>query len=206
VLSVVDHPLIKYKVTLLRDKNTGPKEFRELVQELAMFLTYEATKNLELTEQVVETPLAKTTGSVLCRKIAIIPILRAGLTMAEGVLKVIPNAKVGHVGLYRDHKTLRPVEYYAKFPTGIEDMVCIIVDPMLATGNSIRYTIELLKQQGVSQIKVLSIIAAPEGIQKVLSCGDGIELYLAAEDERLNEEGYILPGLGDAGDRLFGTK
>jgi len=158
VLSVVDHPLIKYKVSLLRDKNTGPKEFRELVQELAMFLTYEATKNLELTEQVVETPLATTTGFVLCRKIAIIPILRAGLTMAEGVLKVIPNAKVGHIGLYRDHKTLMPVEYYAKLPIGVEDMVCIIVDPMLATGNSIRYTIDLLRQQGVSQIKVLSII------------------------------------------------
>jgi len=125
--------------------------------------------------------------------------------MAEGVLKVIPNAKVGHIGLYRDHKTLMPVEYYAKLPIGIEDMVCIIVDPMLATGNSIRYTIDLLRQQGVSQIKVLSIIAAPEGIDNVLSCGD-IELYLAAKDERLNDEGYILPGLGDAGDRLFGTK
>jgi uracil phosphoribosyltransferase len=206
MLTVVDHPLIKYKVSLLRDKNTGPKEFRELVQELAMFLTYEATKNLELTPQPVETPLAVTTGYVLCRKIAVIPILRAGLAMAEGVLKVIPNAKVGHVGLYRDHATLRPVEYYAKFPAGISEMECIIVDPMLATGNSIRYTINLLKEQGVSQIKVLSIIAAPEGIENVLSIGDGIELFIAAKDERLNEEGYIIPGLGDAGDRLFGTK
>jgi uracil phosphoribosyltransferase len=126
--------------------------------------------------------------------------------MAEGVLKVIPNAKVGHLGLYRDHTTLKPIEYYEKFPSGLSDMECIIVDPMLATGNSIKYTIELLKEQGVSQIKVLSIIAAPEGIENVLSCSDGIELYIAAKDERLNEEGYIIPGLGDAGDRLFGTK
>ncbi|NPV88631.1 uracil phosphoribosyltransferase [Coprothermobacteraceae bacterium] len=206
MLSVVDHPLIKYKVSMLRDKNTGPKEFRELVQELAMFLTYEATRDLELTEYSLETPLARTTGYALSKKVAVVPVMRAGLAMAEGVLRVIPNAKVGHVGLYRDHDTLKPIRYYAKLPDGISDMVCIVVDPMLATGNSIKYAVDMLRSSGCTRIKVLSIIAAPEGVANVLTGDDDLELFVAAVDERLNDLGYIVPGLGDAGDRLYGTK
>jgi len=204
---LIDHPLIQHKLTLIRDKNTGSKEFRELVEEVAMLMAFEVTRNLPLEEVEIETPLMKTTAKVIRgRKMAVIPILRAGLGMASGILKLIPSAKVGHIGIYRDHETLKPVVYYAKFPEDIHDRDLIIVDPMLATGGSVVAATNYLKERGGKNIKLVCLVAAPEGIEVMQKAHPDVVIYTAAIDKGLNEHGYILPGLGDCGDRLFGTK
>ena len=204
-LHIMDHPLITHKITILRDENTNTKDFRQLVYEIALLMGYEATKDLTLTDTEITTPLMKTTKKVLNQKVAIVPILRAGLGMVDGVLDLIPSAKVGHIGLYRDHETLKPVEYYCKLPTDIESREVIIVDPMLATGGSSAAAITFIKQRGAKNIKLMCILAAPEGIRVLQEEHPDVELYCGAVDDKLNEKGYILPGLGDAGDRIFGT-
>ncbi|CAB3395694.1 uracil phosphoribosyltransferase [Kyrpidia spormannii] len=204
---VLDHPLIQHKLTLIRDKNTGTKEFRELLEEVAMLMAYEITRDLPLEETVVETPLGPARSRVLSgRKLGVVPILRAGLGMVEGVLKLIPAARVGHIGLYRDPDTLQPVEYYCKLPTDVTERELIVIDPMLATGGSASAAIRFIKEKGARHIKLMCLIAAPEGVQRVQSDHPEVDLYTAAVDERLNDHGYIVPGLGDAGDRLYGTK
>lgn len=206
-LHIVEHPLIAHKLTLIRDKTTGVKEFREAVSEIAMLLCYEATRDLPLKEIEIETPVAVTKSKVISgKKLAIVPILRAGIGMVDGILNLVPAAKVGHIGLYRDPETTRPVEYYCKLPEDIASREVIILDPMLATGGSAVAAIRLLKEKGVEHIKMMNIIAAPEGAALVKSTYPDVEIYCAAMDERLNEHAYIVPGLGDAGDRLFGTK
>ena len=203
----IDHPLVQHKLSLLRDKDTGCKAFRELVYELAMLMAYEVTRDLELKEIEIETPICKTTVQTLANeKIAVIPILRAGLGMADGIMSLIPNAKVGHIGLYRNPDTLMPTGYYCKLPQGIAERVTIIVDPMLATGNSGIEAIHILKENNVSSIRFVSLIAAPEGIAAMHEAHPDVDIFVAHIDEKLNEHGYIVPGLGDAGDRLFGTK
>ncbi|OPL09104.1 MAG: uracil phosphoribosyltransferase [delta proteobacterium ML8_F1] len=203
----MDHPLIQHKVTLIRDKNTGSKEFRELVREISMLLAYEVTRDLPLEEVEVETPVQKTVSKVLTgRKIGIVPILRAGLGMVDGFLNLLPAAKVGHIGLYRDPETLLPVEYYLKLPSDVEERDLLLVDPMLATGGSANAAIGFLKAKGAKSIKLVCLIGCPEGIQAVQEAHEEVDIYLAAVDEKLNEHAYIVPGLGDAGDRLFGTK
>lgn len=202
---IMDHPLITHKISMLRDVNTNTKDFRQLVYEIALLMGYEATKDLTLTDTEITTPLMKTTKKVLNQKVAIVPILRAGLGMVDGVLDLIPSAKVGHIGLYRDHETLKPVEYYCKLPTDIESREVIIVDPMLATGGSSAAAITFIKQRGAKNIKLMCILAAPEGIRVLQEEHPDVELYCGAVDDKLNEKGYILPGLGDAGDRIFGT-
>lgn len=204
-LFVMDHPLIVHKVSMLRNKETTVKDFRELVNEIALLMGYEATKDLKLTEVDVETPLVKTKGQVIERQVAIVPILRAGLGMVEALMSLIPAAKTGHIGLYRDHDTLEPVEYYCKLPTDIEQRQVLVLDPMLATGGSSAAAIEFIKKRGAKNIKLVCIIGAPEGVKAVQEAHPDVDIYLGALDERLNENGYILPGLGDAGDRLFGT-
>ena len=204
-LHIMDHPLITHKITMLRDENTNTKDFRQLVYEIALLMGYEATKDLTLTDTEITTPLMKTTKKVLNQKVAIVPILRAGLGMVDGVLDLIPSAKVGHIGLYRDHETLKPVEYYCKLPTDIESREVIIVDPMLATGGSSAAAISFIKKRGAKNIKFMCILAAPEGIEVLRKEHPDVELYCGAVDDKLNEKGYILPGLGDAGDRIFGT-
>ncbi|MDK2917547.1 MAG: uracil phosphoribosyltransferase [Candidatus Petromonas sp.] len=204
---VMDHPLIQHKLTLIRDKNTGSKEFRELVKELSMLMAYEVTRDLSLEEVEIETPVCKTTTKVLSgRKLGIVPILRAGLGMVDGFLSLLPAAKVGHIGLYRDPDTLEPVEYYCKLPTDVHERELIIVDPMLATGGSAKAAIRFIKERGAVNIKLVCLIAAPEGIKAIHSEHPDVDIYAAAVDEKLNEHAYIVPGLGDAGDRLFGTK
>ena len=204
---IMDHPLIQHKISLIRDENTGTKDFRELVEEIAMLMAFEVTRDLPLEEIEVTTPVAKAKAKVIAGKtVGIIPILRAGLGMVDGILKLIPGAKVGHIGLYRDPETLRPVEYYCKLPTDAAERDMIIVDPMLATGGSANGAIELLKGYGVKNIKLVCLIAAPEGIKAVEEEHPDVDMFIAALDERLNDHGYIVPGLGDAGDRLFGTK
>lgn len=206
-VTVMNHPMIQHKLTILRDKNTGVKEFRELVEELSMFMGYEVTRNISLEEVEIETPVCKTSSMIIAgKKLAIVPILRAGLGMVDGMLKLIPAAKVGHIGLYRDPETLKPVEYYCKLPSDIAERDIIVVDPMLATGGSAAAAITFLKNRGAKSIKLVNLIAAPEGIKLVAENHPDIEIYVAAVDERLNDHGYIVPGLGDAGDRLFGTK
>lgn len=206
-VKVIDHPLIQHKLTLIRDKNTGSKEFRELVEEVAMLMAFEVTRDLPLEEVEIETPLARATSKVIKgRKMAIIPILRAGLGMSSGILRLIPGAKLGHIGMYRDHDTLQPVVYYAKFPEDIEERDVLLVDPMLATGGSVVASINYIKEQGAKSIKLVALVAAPEGIKRVQSEHSDVNIYTAAIDERLNDKGYIIPGLGDCGDRLFGTK
>ena len=206
-LHIVEHPLIAHKLTLIRDKTTGVKEFREAVSEIAMLLCYEAPRDLPLKEIEIETPVAVTKSKVISgKKLAIVPILRAGIGMVDGILNLVPAAKVGHIGLYRDPETTRPVEYYCKLPEDIASREVIILDPMLATGGSAVAAIRLLKEKGVEHIKMMNIIAAPEGAALVKSTYPDVEIYCAAMDERLNEHAYIVPGLGDAGDRLFGTK
>jgi uracil phosphoribosyltransferase len=206
-LYVFDHPLIQHKLTYIRDKKTGTKEFREIVDELAALMAFEITRNLPLEEVEVETPVSIAKSNVLAgKKLGIIPILRAGLGMVDGILKLIPTAKVGHVGLYRDPETLQPVEYYVKLPSDINERELIVVDPMLATGGSAIEAINSLKKRGAVNIKFMCIIAAPEGIKALQEAHDDVEIYVAGLDEKLNEKGYIVPGLGDAGDRLFGTK
>lgn len=204
---VTDHPLIQHKLTLMRQVSTGSKDFRELLTEISMLMAYEVTKNLPLEEIEIETPIVKTTSKVIAgKKLGIVPILRAGLGMVDGFVKLIPNAKVGHVGLYRDPKTLKPVEYYSKFPKDIEEREMIIVDPMLATGGSAVAAIDVLKANGAKNIKLVNLVAAPEGIEEVQKYHNDVDIYVASIDEKLNDHGYIVPGLGDAGDRIFGTK
>ena len=203
---VMDHPLIQHKLTFLRDKNTGSKEFRALVSEIATLICYEATRDLPLKEVETETPMTTATTKVIAgRKLAFVPILRAGLGMVEGVLTLVPAAKVGHIGLYRDHKTLQPVEYYSKLPADIPERDVIVLDPMLATGGSAVDAIDIIKRSNPKSIKFMCIIAAPEGIKALTEAHPNVHVYCAAVDEKLNENGYILPGLGDAGDRIFGT-
>lgn len=204
---IMDHPLIQHKVSLLRDKNTGSKEFRELVSEIAMLMCYEATRDLPLTEVEIETPIAVAKTKVIAgRKLAFVPVLRAGLGMVDGVLKMVPAAKVGHIGVYRDPETKQAVEYYSKLPFDIEKREVIIVDPMLATGVTAIDAIEKIKEKGVKVIKFMCIIAAPEGLEVVSKAHPDVQVYCAALDDHLNEHAYIVPGLGDAGDRIFGTK
>ena len=199
------HPLVAHKLSRLRDKNTDPKKFRELVREISGLLAYEATADLLLETRPVETPLAGMAGWELKEKIGLVPILRAGLGMVEGVWGLMPTAEVWHIGLYRDERTLKPVEYYNKLPVAPTVNVCLVLDPMLATGGSATATVDVLKRWGVTKIKFVGLIGAPEGIAMLQSHHPEVPIYLAAVDERLNERGYILPGLGDAGDRQFGT-
>lgn len=199
------HPLIQHKLTLLRDKTTEPKKFRELVREIAILLAYEATADLALKPAHIETPLAPYDGAQLAEKIGLVPILRAGLAMVEGIWEMMPSAEVWHIGLYRDERTLRPVEYYNRLPVDPTVQVCLILDPMLATGGSAVATADILKRWGAKRIKFVGIIAAPEGIERLSTAHPDIPIHVAAIDERLNEHGYIVPGLGDAGDRQFGT-
>ena len=204
---VFDHPLIQHKLSMIRDKQTGSKYFRELVEEVAMLMAYEVTRDFPLQEIEVETPVAIAKCKVIAgRKVALVPILRAGLGMVDGVLKLIPAAKVGHVGLYRDPTTLKPVEYYCKLPTDVHERDLIVIDPMLATGGSAAAAIGFLKDKGVKNIKLMCLIAAPEGIKVVHEAHPDVDVFVGAVDEYLNDHGYIVPGLGDAGDRLFGTK
>ena len=204
---VMDHPLIQHKIGWIRRKETGSKEFRTLISEIAMLMCYEATRDLKLTDIEIETPICKTTVKELKgKKLAVVPILRAGLGMVDGMLAMIPAAKVGHIGLYRDPQTLKPVEYYCKLPQDIEEREMIIVDPMLATGGSAVAAIDVLKSRGANSIKLVNLVAAPEGIAEVQKYHPDVDIYVAAIDEKLNDHGYIVPGLGDAGDRLYGTK
>jgi uracil phosphoribosyltransferase len=199
------HPLVAHKLSLLRDKNTEPKKFRELTREIAALLAYEATSDLILYQVSIDTPLATTTGSMLSEKICLVPILRAGLGMVEGVWNLMPSAEVWHIGLYRDENTLKPVEYYKKLPVEPTVSVSLILDPMLATGGSAVATVDILKRWGVRKIKFVGILAAPQGIENLQSHHPDVNIHIAGIDEKLNQRGYILPGLGDAGDRQFGT-
>lgn len=204
---IMDHPLIQHKISLLRDKNTGSKEFRELISEVTMLMCYEATRDLPLKEVEIETPVAVAKTKVISgRKLAFVPILRAGIGMVDGVLTLVPAAKVGHIGLYRDPETHMPVEYYCKLPNDISEREVIVVDPMLATGGSAIDAINLIKKHGVKNIKFMCIIAAPEGLEALTKAHPDVAIYCASKDEKLNENKYIVPGLGDAGDRIFGTK
>ena len=207
ITMVMDHPLVQHKVAILRDISTGTKQFKELVSELAVLLAYEATRDLPLEDVDVQTPVDVAHCKMLAgKKMAIVPILRAGLGMVEGVQTLVPSAKVGHIGLYRDPDTLQPVEYYCKLPADIEERDVFVVDPMLATGGSAADAIKLIKEKGAKRIKFLGLIAAPEGIEKLCTAHPDVDIYVAALDNHLNDHGYIVPGLGDAGDRIFGTK
>lgn len=204
---IFDHPLIQHKISLLRDKNTNTKEFRELVSEIAMLMGYEVTRNMPLKEVEIETPVGMAKTKVISgKKLGIVPILRAGLGMVDGMLNLLPMAKVGHIGLYRDPETLEPVEYYCKLPVDADEREIVILDPMLATGGSASAAITFIKQKGVSNIKLMCLIAARSGIDRINKDHPDVEIYCAAVDEVLNDHAYIVPGLGDAGDRLFGTK
>ena len=202
-----DHPLIQHKLSLMRDKNTGAKEFRELLEEISMLMVYEVTRDLPTEAVQVETPICTTEVQVLSgKKIGIIPILRAGLGMVDGVAKLVPAAKIGHIGLYRDPNTLQPVEYYCKLPADSEKRMLLVLDPMLATGGSASAAITFIKQRNCKNIRLVNLIAAPEGIERIQKDHPDVNIYVAGCDEKLNDHGYIVPGLGDAGDRLFGTK
>lgn len=204
---VFDHPLIQHKLSYIRDVNTGTKEFRELVDEVGMLMAYEVTRDLELQDVEIETPVTKMTAKRLAgKKLAVVPILRAGLGMTDGVLSLVPAARVGHIGLYRDSQTLKAVEYFVKLPQDIDERQIIVVDPMLATGASAIEAITSLKKRGAKNIRFMCLIAAPEGVEKMKEAHDDVDIYIAALDEKLNDKAYITPGLGDAGDRLFGTK
>ena len=204
---VIDHPLIQHKLTMIREKNCGTKVFREVVNEIAMLMAYEVTRDLELQDVEIQTPVTKMTAKRLAgKKLAIVPILRAGLGMTDGVLSLVPAARVGHIGLYRDPETLEAVEYFAKMPQDIDERQIIVVDPMLATGASAIEAISSLKKRGAKSIRFMCLIAAPEGVEKMQEAHPDVDIYIAALDEKLNDKAYITPGLGDAGDRLFGTK
>lgn len=206
-VTVTDHPLIQHKLTLMRKKETGSKDFRQLLTEITMLMGYEVTRDLQLVDIDIETPVCETKSKVISgKKLGIVPILRAGLGMVDGFISLMPAAKVGHLGLYRDPETLKPVEYYSKFPQDIDEREMIIVDPMLATGGSAVAAIDVLKANGAKSIKLVNLVAAPEGIAEVQKYHNDVDIYVAAVDEKLNDHGYIVPGLGDAGDRLFGTK
>jgi uracil phosphoribosyltransferase len=205
-LVVMSHPLIDHKMAKIRDKNTHPKEFRESVSEIGALLTYEVTRDLETEATTVETPLGLADCKVLSKSVVLVPILRAGLGMVDGIHNLIPTAKIGHVGLYRDEETLEPHIYYAKFPVGIKDSLVIILDPMLATGGTVSKTVDILKERGVKKIKYVGIVGCPEGVARLQNDHPDVPIYLAALDSHLNDVGYIYPGLGDCGDRLFGTK
>ncbi len=206
-ITILDHPLIKHKLTYIRDKNTGSKGFRELVSELSMLMGYEVTRDLELEDIEIETPLKKLMSPVLSgKKLAIVPILRAGLGMVEGMLRLLPAAKIGHIGLYRDPETLQPVEYYCKLPQDVGERRIIIVDPMLATGGSAVAAIDSVKKRGATDIKLVCLVSVQDGIDVIQNAHPDVDIYVASIDERLNDDAYIEPGLGDAGDRLFGTK
>ena len=204
---VMDHPLIQHKITHMRDKDTGSKEFRALLDEISMLMAYEATRDLPLEEKQIETPICPTTAQVLSgKKLGVVPILRAGLGMVDGILRLVPHARVGHIGLYRDPETLEPVEYYCKLPSDVTERDLIVVDPMLATGGSAVAAIQFIKSRGCKSIRMMNLIAAPEGIRRVQEAHPDVDIYVGHVDEKLNEHGYIVPGLGDAGDRLYGTK
>ncbi len=204
---ILDHPLLQHKVSILRDENTGVKDFREIVSEIASLMCYEATRDLPLEEVEIKTPVAVAKVKVLAgKKLAIVPILRAGLGMVDGIVTLIPSVKVGHIGLYRDPNTLQPVEYYCKMPNDIAEREVIVLDPMLATGGSASAAITFLKNYGCKNIKLMNILAAPVGVERVIADHPDVDIYCAALDETLNDHGYIVPGLGDAGDRIFGTK
>ncbi|MCG0728725.1 uracil phosphoribosyltransferase [Lactiplantibacillus plantarum] len=204
---VLDHPLIQHKLTIIREKTCGTKVFREMVNEISTLMAYEVSRDMPLKDIEIETPIAKSTQKTLAgKKVAIVPILRAGLGMVDGFLNMIPAAKVGHVGMYRDEKTLKPVEYFVKLPSDISQRQLFVVDPMLATGGSAIMAMDMLKKRGASNIKFMCLVAAPEGVKALRDAHPDIDVYTAALDDHLNEDGYIVPGLGDAGDRLFGTK
>ncbi len=204
---IIDHPMIQHKLTIMRDKNTGSKDFRQLLTEISLFMGYEVTRDLPLTYKEIETPICKMTApKVSGRKLAIVPILRAGTGMLDGMLTLVPVAKVGHIGLYRNEETHEPVEYYCKLPEDIQQRLVIVTDPMLATGGSSVDALTMLKKHGCTNIRLMCLVAAPEGIAKVQEMHPDVDIYVAAVDERLNENAYIVPGLGDAGDRIFGTK
>jgi uracil phosphoribosyltransferase len=204
---VIDHPLIQHKLTIIREKSCGTKVFREVVDEIAMLMAYEVSRDMPLEDIEIETPMGKTIQKTLTgKKVAIVPILRAGIGMVDGMLELIPAAKVGHVGLYRDEETFEPVEYFVKLPADIAERQLFVVDPMLATGGSAIMAIDLLKKRGATNIKFVCLVAAPEGIKALQEAHPDVDIYTAGLDEKLNEQGYIVPGLGDAGDRLFGTK
>ena len=206
-LHVLDHPLLQHKLSIIREKDTSVKEFREIVSEIATLMCYEATRDLPVEDVEIETPVSKAiVKKIAGKKMAVVPILRAGLGMVDGILKLVPSAKVGHIGLYRDPDTLEPVEYYCKLPRDIAIREVLIVDPMLATGGSASAAVKFMKDYGCTHIKLMCIIAAPEGIKRVIEEHPDIDIYVAAVDEKLNDHGYIVPGLGDAGDRIFGTK
>lgn len=206
-VSIMDHPLIQHKIGVMRMKSTSTKEFRDLVSEVAMLIYYEASRNLPLTDKEVETPLVKTVvKEIEGKKLCVVPILRAGMHMADGILNLTPNAKVGHIGLYRNEETLEPVEYFCKLPSDAPEREIFVVDPMLATGGSAIAAITLLKRRGIDKIRFLCLIAAPEGLKKLQEAHPDVDIYIGALDQCLNEKGYILPGLGDAGDRIYGTK
>lgn len=206
-VTVVDHPMVQHKLSILRDENTGSKQFREIVKELGLFEGYEATHDFPLEDVQVTTPVCETTCKKISgRKVAVVPILRAGLGMVDGLLELVPAARVGHIGMYRDEETHEPHEYYCKMPVDIDKRICLVVDPMLATGGSAIAAIQYLRRRGVKDIRLLVIIAAPEGIKAVLDADENVRLFTCSIDERLNENAYIVPGLGDAGDRIFGTK
>ncbi|MBS6626516.1 MAG: uracil phosphoribosyltransferase [Veillonella sp. oral taxon 780] len=206
-VNVMIHPLIQHKVTLIRSIDTGTKDFRQLLEEIALLMGYEITRDLPLEDVEVETPLVKAIGKQIAgKKLGIVPILRAGLGMVNGLLELMPMAKVGHVGMYRDPETLKPVEYYCKLPSDLADRRIIVTDPMLATGGSAAAAISLLKEKGAKEIQLMCLVAAPEGVEVVNKAHPDVRIYVAALDEKLNDHGYILPGLGDAGDRIFGTK
>lgn len=206
-VNVIDHPLIQHKLTLIREEGTGTKDFRELLEEISALMAYEITRTLPLEEVEIKTPVQVCKSKVLSgKKIAVVPILRAGLGMVNGIVKLVPAARVGHVGLYRDPETLKPVEYYCKLPSDVSERMLVITDPMLATGGSAIAAIDLLKQKGAKSIILMCLVAAPEGVTAVNEAHPDVDIYVASVDERLNDHGYIVPGLGDAGDRIFGTK
>lgn len=205
-LVVVDHPLIDHKLTIIRDEKTGTKDFRQAINEVGGLMAYEITRDLPTEEVDVKTPICVTTAKVLSKEVVIVPILRAGIGMVDGIHNLIPTAKIGHVGMYRDEETLVPTEYYAKFPAEMPDSAVLLVDPMIATGGSVVMAIEAIKKRGAKDIRLVGLVAAPEGVKKITDAHPDVDIYIAALDEKLNEVGYIVPGLGDCGDRLFGTK